>query len=60
MALHWIDEKWDMQTIIPGTMASNIEDTKRNIPKDMLKVRSKLGIFQLESIGGIPQFTASD
>ena len=43
--LHWLDEKWDMQTIILGTMKSNVEHTKNNISKAMLKVRSKFDIF---------------
>ena len=38
--LHWLDEKWDMQTIILGTMEFNVRHTKHNISKVMLKVRS--------------------
>ena len=42
---HWLDGKWDMQTIILGTMSSNVQHTKSNIFKAMLKVRSKFDIF---------------
>ena len=38
--LHWLDEKWDMQTISLGTMEFNVRHTKHNISKVMLKVRS--------------------
>ena len=47
--LHWLDEKWDMQTIILGTMEFNGRQTKHNISKAMLKVRSKFGIFPVQS-----------
>ena len=45
VTLHWLDEKWDMQTIILGTMEFNVRHTKHNISKAMLKVKSKFGIF---------------
>ena len=61
VTLHWLDEKWDMQTIILGTMEFNVRHTKHNISKAMLKVRSKFGIFpRAEVIEDIPEFTASD
>ena len=61
VTLHWLDEKWAMQTIIQGTVAFSVYHTKHIISKAMLKVRSKLGIFpRAEFIEEIPQFTASD
>ena len=33
ITLHWLDEKWDMQTIILGTMEFNVRHTKHNISK---------------------------
>ena len=61
ITLHWLDEKWDMQTIILGTMEFNVRHTKHNISKAMLKVRPKFGIFpRAELIEDIPAFTASD
>ena len=45
ITLHWVDEKWDVQTIILGTMVFNLQHTKNNISKVMLKVRSKFDIF---------------
>ena len=61
ITLHWLDEEWDMQTIILGTMEFNVRHTKHNISKAMLKVRSKFGIFpRAELIENISQFTASD
>ena len=57
VALHWLDEKWDMQTIIFGMMEFNVRHTKHN----MLKVRSKFGIFpRANLIEDIPEFMASD
>ena len=61
VALHWLDEKWDMPIIILGAIVFNVHHTKRNICKAMLKVRSKFGIFPCaEFIEQIPQFTPSD
>ena len=59
--LHWLDEEWDMQTIILGTMEFNVRHTKHNISKAMLKVRSKFVTFpRAELIEGILEFTASN
>ena len=59
--LHWLDEKWDMQTIILGTMEFNVQHTKHNISKAMLKLRHKFDRFpRPELIEDMPEFTASD
>ena len=61
VTLHWLDEEWEMQIIILGTMEFNVRHTKHNISKAMLKVRSKFGIFpRAELIEDILEFTASD
>ena len=61
VTLHWLDEKWDMQTIILCTMEFNVRHTKHNISKAMLKVRSKFRIFpHAKLIEDMPQFMASD
>ena len=44
VALHWLDGKWDMQTIILGMMEFNVRHTKHNISKAMdmlLSMREK-------------------
>ena len=44
VTLHWLDEEWEMQTIILGTMEFNVRHTKHNISKAMdmlLSMREK-------------------
>ena len=61
VTLHSLDEKWDMQTIILGTMEFNVKHTKHKISKAMLKFKSEFGIFpRAELIEDIPEFTVSD
>ena len=61
VTLHWPHEKWEMQSIILGTMEFNVRHTKHNISKAALKVRSKCGICpRAKLIEDIPEFTASD
>ena len=47
MVLHRFDEKSDMQTMILGTIGFDVQYTKGNISKAMLKVGSIFGIFPL-------------
>ena len=59
--LHWFDKKRDIQTIVLAMMAFNVQHTKCNISKAMLRVRSKFGILpHVEFIVEIPQFIPSD